>query len=297
MAKVARKLPVARPRERFRSLVRAIEADDEVMVERLVQLSRSHRALAPLALTGGAFAMLLHGLRLLFSDWRLVLVEILPAMWIWLAMADLKLHALHGASFRAIRGPILIPIGLAIVALTAAAFFLNAVFAFAIAHSGRPNIRPAFGAARQQAPAVVVPGAVIGLLLALSTTVVTRWGRPWFGLSLGIVVGAMMVAYVALPARLIGLRPALSKRDKLAASALGGLLSTAVCTPPYLLARLGILLLGSLLIPGIALLAVGATLHAGATGAVRAIKMSAKLTAGRDRGADSPAEGDGLDRG
>jgi hypothetical protein len=284
MAKVAHKLQAVGPRTRLRSLVRVIEADDEVIVDRLLQLSRSHRALAPLGLTAGAFTMLLHGLRLLLSDWHLVVVEILPAMWIWLAMADLKLHVLHGASFRVIRGPVLIPIGLAIVALTAAAFFLNAVFAFAIAQGRRPNIRRSFSAARQRAAAIVVPGAVIGLLLALSATVVTRWGRPWFALSLGIVVGAMMVAYVALPARLIGFRPAHSKRDKLAAGALGGLLSVAVCTPPYLLARLGILLLGSLLVPGVALLAVGATLQAGTTGAVRAIKMSASLTARRDHG-------------
>jgi hypothetical protein len=71
----------------------------------------------------------------------------------------------------------------------------------------------------------------------------------------------------------------LSKRDRLAAGALGGLLSATVCTPPYLLGRLGLLMIGSsaLLVPGIVLFAVGLTLQAGATGAVRAIKMSAKL--------------------
>ena len=64
----------------------------------------------------------------------------------------------------------------------------------------------------------------------------------------------------------------------------GGALSATVCTPPYLLGRLGILMLGSsvLLIPGIFVLALGVTLQAGANGAVRAIKMSATLTtAGR----------------
>jgi hypothetical protein len=57
------------------------------------------------------------------------------------------------------------------------------------------------------------------------------------------------------------------------------------CTPPYLLGRLGILMLGSsalaILIAGIFVLALGVTLQAGATGAVRAIKMSAKLTVTR----------------
>ena len=59
-------------------------------------------------------------------------------------------------------------------------------------------------------------------------------------------------------------------------------LGATVCTPPYLLGRLGLLMLGSkvLLIPGIFVFAIGITLQAGATGAVRAIKLSVSLTAG-----------------
>ena len=124
--------------------------------------------------------------------------------------------------------------------------------------------------------------AAVGLLLGLSTTVATRYGPPWFTLSLGIVIGVMMICYVAVPARLIGGRPARSRRDKLTAGALGATLSATVCTPPYLLARLGLLMLGSqvLRIPGVIVLVTGFTLHAGATGAVRAIKMSASLAVG-----------------
>ena len=86
-----------------------------------------------------------------------------------------------------------------------------------------------------------------------------------------------------MPARLIGAKPARSRRDKLTTSAVGGVLGATVSTPPYLLGRVGLLMLGSkvLLIPGIFLLAVGVTLQAGATGAVRAIKMSASLMAGQ----------------
>ena len=73
------------------------------------------------------------------SNWRLTLVQLLPAMWIWLAMFDLKAHVLHGQSFTVLRGPILIPIILAIIALTVASFFLNAVFAFSIARPGAPR--------------------------------------------------------------------------------------------------------------------------------------------------------------
>jgi len=82
-------------------------------------------------------------------------------------MADLKAHVLHGHSFTVLRGPVLIPIALAIGAITIVCFFLNAV--------SRSRSR--------------------------------CWGRPWFTLSLGIVIAVRMVSYVAVPARLIGVKP------------------------------------------------------------------------------------------
>src|SRR5271157_5718693 len=263
-------------------LIRTIRDGDDAMVEAaVVQLSHRRRILAPLALAVGAVAMLFHGLRLLLSNWRLTLIQILPAMWIWAAMLDLKLHLLHGASFRLIRGPVLIPVMLGVVAITAASFFLNAVFAFAIARPGPPKIRPAFAKARSHARVVLCWGTAVGLLLGFSTVVVVRWGLWWFALSLSIVLGIMMVCYVAVPARLIGVKTTRSRRDKLTATAVGGALGAVVCTPPYLLARVGILMLGSkvLFIPGILVLTIGATLQAGATGAVKTVKMSAKLAA------------------
>ena len=269
---------------RVRSLVAAIQENDEAKIEEAVlRVSRSRRALAPLAFAVGALVLLFDGLRLLLSNWRLALVTVLPAMWIWLAMYDLKGHFLHGRSFHVIRGPILIPICMVIIAITMGAFFLNAVFAFAIAKPGRPEVRPGVAEARRHLTPILVSGAVVGALLAFSTMIVTRWGRPWFGIILSIVVGLMMLSYVAVPARLIGGKPRQSRRDKLTASAVGGAIGATVCTPPYLLGRLGLLMLGSkaLFIPGIFVFALGITLQAGATGAVRAIKMSVSLTAGR----------------
>jgi UPF0716 family protein affecting phage T7 exclusion len=267
-------------------LVAAIQDEDPVLLESVVELSRRRRLFAPLALVVGAFAMLLEGVRLLLSNWRLTLVQILPAMWIWLAMYDLKAHVLHGKSFHALRGPILIPIGLAIVAITAASLFLDAAFAFAIADKLPPKVRTGFRGARDHLPPILISGGALGVLLAVSTTVVTRSGSPWFALSLGIVIALMMIAYVAVPSRLIGMRTTASRRDKLTASAIGGAVGAAVVAPPYLLGRIGILMLGSkvLLIPGIFVLALGLTLQAGATGAVRAVKLSSKLIAGRAAG-------------
>ena len=100
---------------------------------------------------------------------------------------------------------------------------------------------------------------------------------------LGIVIGVMMVAYVALPSRLIGATAAGSRRDKLVASAVSGTLGAVVSAPGYVLGRIGILLLGGwpIVILGVILLAIGFALQAGATGAVKAIKLSARLAAGQ----------------
>lgn len=278
---------------RVRSLVQAIQENDEAKIEAAVlRVSRSHRALAPLALAVSAIVLLFDGVRLLLSNWRLTLVTVLPAMWIWLAMYDLKVHVLHGRSFHVLRGPILIPICLVIIAITMASFFLNAVFAFAIAKGGRPEVRPGVHEASRHRTPILVSGAIVGALLAFSTMIVTRWGRPWFGIVLSVVVGLMMLCYVAVPARLIGGKPRQSRRDKLTTSAVGGAIGATVCTPPYLLGRLGLLMLGSkvLLVPGIFVFAIGITLQAGATGAVRAIKMSVSLTAGRHFREPAPPE-------
>ena len=82
----------------------------------------------------------------------------------------------------------------------------------------------------------------------------------------------MMLTYVTVPARIVGIaKPTGSRRDKMAAALIGGTLGAIICTPPYLLGRLGILLLGShvLFALGVILLALGLTLQAGATGAVK----------------------------
>jgi hypothetical protein len=273
---------------RIRALVDAVREGDETMAEEAVlRLSQSRRWLAPLGLVASAFAMLFDGLKLVFTNWRLTIVQILPAMWIWLMMFDLKAHVLHGKSFHVLRGPIVIPLIATVVAITMACFFLNAVFAFAIATPGPPRVRPGFAGARARLAVVLGWGAAVGLLLGVSTIVVTRWGKPWFGLSLSVVIAVMMITYVAVPSRLIGLKSLHSRKDRLAATAVSGAIGAAVCTPPYLLGRVGLLMLGSkaLLVPGVLLVALGFTLQAGATGAVKAIKMSTKLVGGHRLGA------------
>jgi hypothetical protein len=272
-------------------LVDAIRRSDDAAVERAVlDLSRRRRWLAPLGMIVGAFLMLFQGLKLLITNWRLTLVQIVPAMWIWVAMLDIKIHVLHGRQFHVLRGPLLIPAVLAVTALTAASFYLNGVFAFAISEPGEPRIRPAFAKANQHISAILAWGVSIGAALSFSALIATRWGHWPFVISQGIVVGFMMLCYLAVPARIVGIEKTKNTRDKLAATVVGGAVGAVVCSPPYMLGRLGILMLGwrYLFWVGIVLIVIGATLQTGVTSAVKAVKFSAKLVGSPER--PSPAD-------
>ena len=286
-------------RQRIKStigkLFDAIRSSDDAAVERYVlQLSSTRRWLAPLALIVGAFLMLFQGLKLLVTNWRLTLVQIIPAMWIWVAMLDIKIHVLHTKGFHILRGPVLIPAIIGVTALTAASFYLNGVFAFAISVPGKPVIRPAFASANQHMRTILAWGVTVGLALSFSALIATRWG-PWsFVIAQSIVVGIMMLCYLAVPARMVGIdtKAGRSRRDKLAATCVGGAVGAVVCSPPYTLGRLGILMLGwhGLFWLGIILIVIGATLQTGVTSAVKAVKFSAKLVGkpSKDAGAGAP---------
>jgi hypothetical protein len=274
--------PVSRLRQfaaRIGEFVRAVEDADEARIEAaVVKMSESHVLFRPLALAISAFVLLFDSLRLILTNWRLLLIQLLPALWIWLAMAILRAYVLYDQDLDEIYGLQIVPVFLVVIAITIASFFLNATFAFAIMRPGAP-IRPALVEARTHLGQIVFYGLVVGFLLGIATTVAPRWGSPWFSIFLGAVIGLMMVAYVAVPARIIGAKPTYSRRERMLTTVVSGVLGVTVSLPPYLLGRLGFLMLGSdvLRIPGIILVAIGVTLEAGATGAVRAIKLSAGL--------------------
>ena len=63
-------------RQLVRRLIAAIRDNDDRQVEEAVlQLARTRKVFAPLALAVGAFVMLFSGLRLLVTNWRLMLVQ------------------------------------------------------------------------------------------------------------------------------------------------------------------------------------------------------------------------------
>ncbi len=259
--------------------MRSVEQGDESMVEEVLRLSSSRRLFAPLAYLVGAFAMLLEGLRRLLHDWRVVPIELLPAVWLWLVMYDLRLQVLKGSSFHSAHEQDLVAVAILIVGVTVTALFLNVVFAFALDAGRSSPLGESLRAARERSRTIVLVGVVVGALLALSVTAGARLSHGLFTLSLGVSVGLLMVVYLSLPSRLLRLDVRRPRRDRLAASAIGATLSVLVTAPFYVLSRIGLLMVGStvLAIPGYLLLTVGVLFQAGGVGAVRAIRMSSAL--------------------
>jgi hypothetical protein len=108
-----------------------------------------------------------------------MLVQALPAMWLWAATYDLKAKVLRGQPFHDIRGPVVLVLFAAVVLITIAAFYLNAAFAFAISQPGSPALRVGFSQARQHVRAVTGWGTGVGMALAVATMLAPRWG--WAG--------------------------------------------------------------------------------------------------------------------
>ncbi len=275
----------ARPKQQ-RALVRLIravaEVDPAAMESASRQLGESRRILAPLGWAAGTIVLLIKGVKLLILNWRLSVIQLVPAAWVWLAMWDLKRHLLHGESFRHLPLAAILALAAAVVVFTIAAFWCNTIFAFAIDGPPPPRIAPAFRQARQRRSMIVTSGLVVGSALAFAVVVVPRIAGVWlFSLILGLVLAVMLISFVAVPARIIGVKPQkLPPKQSLGRVAVGGTLSAVAMGPGYLLGRIGLILLGlqHLHVLGFALLSVGTALYAAGMSSVKAVKLSMKLT-------------------
>src|SRR5262245_31286842 len=127
------------------SAARAVADADPIAVESSARdLGESRPYLAPVAWAAGAIVLLIRGLKLLALNWRLSLIELVPAAWVWVVMWDLRQHNLRSDAFRDVTvGGLTVLVLLSVVA-SIAAFWCNTVFAFAIGHA-RPRIRAAAG--------------------------------------------------------------------------------------------------------------------------------------------------------
>jgi hypothetical protein len=294
---VADQPPPAGLRARIVAVARAVADADPAEIEATArQLGESRRYLAPVAWAAGAIVLLIRGVKLLVLNWRLSLIELVPAAWVWIVMWDLRQHALRGETFRDVTVRDIADLTLITVAASIAAFWCNTVFAFAITHP-KPRIVLAMRQAKSYAGRIAVAGTGMGIVLAASAVTIPRIDSDLpFLLAIVAVYSLMLISFVVVPARILGV-----KKHKEGAKAIvgrwtvGGALSAIAMTPGFLLDRVGIILLGipGLHLVGLVLLSIGTALYAAGMSSVKAVELSMKLDTPADVVADGPEEGAG----
>lgn len=262
-------------------LARAVGDADAIEIEAAVrQLGESRRYLTPVGWAAGASVLLIRGIKLLFMNWRLSLVELVPAAWVWIVMWDLKRHSLRGAAFREMTFGGIVLLAVIAIGITIIAIWCNTVFAFAV-DTYPPKLGPAVRRAKTDLAMIVGAGLVIGVLLAFAAIVLPRIGPTWlYIITIGAVLALMLINFVAVPARIIGLRrQRLPPRQAVGSWLAGGALSAVAMGPGFLLDRIGLIMLGvpGLHVLGFLLLSIGTALYAAGMSSVRAVKLSMKL--------------------
>ena len=266
---------------RFVQMAMAVaDADPEEVRRSARQLGSSRAYLSPVAWAAGTIVLLLRGIKLLLLNWRLTLIQIVPALVVWFAMYDVRVHALHRKDFRDLSPGWIAAIVAVCVVLCIASFWCNTVFAFAI-DVLPPRIGPAIRRTNERWRPVVVAGVVLGLLLGWAVAIVPRLDRYlYFSAVLLGVIGIMVVAFVAVPARILARRQRkLPPREALGRTMVGWALSFVVMTPGFVLDRLGLILMGipRLRLVGFIVLSVGTALYAAGMSSVKAVKLSIRL--------------------
>jgi hypothetical protein len=289
--------PPARRRLRWQALahaVAAVRSTDPASVESaLKDLGGRRRWLAPLVYAAGTVAIVFDGVLLLLRNWRLTLLQLFPAVWIWVMTWNMKNHFVSKPKFSTSE---VIPIAVGVLFAAQVAYWCNATFAYTISREDSNDIKGAFREARGHwrligGLALLTGGAQAAIWLALP-----RLQADWLWVALLVMFVVQVYLFIAIPCWLVGARKTGSRRDRTTQSVTTGVLGGVASMPGFLLNRIGWLLLGSgpLGIVGGALVAIGAVLHVTASSSVRVVKLSLRLR--RDDRAPASARTDGADR-
>ena len=264
----------------LRAAVAAVRSTDPATVEATVrELGRRHRRLVPLAYAAGTVAIVFDGIVLLVRNWRLTLLQLLPAVWIYVMTWNLRTHLLKGNEL----DPAIAPVAAVAVLITAqAAYWCNATFGFVMVQPTEADIGAAFREARPHWRFIGSLALLTGAAQAAVWLLLPQASLRWFWIALLTMFVVQVYLFVAIPSWLIGVRPTGTRRERAMQSLTTGVLSGVAATPGFLFNRIGLLLLGVGVLwwVGVAILAISAVLHVTASSSVRVVKMSVRLHEG-----------------
>lgn len=270
------------PTSRWRSLVHAVAAlrstDPATVESALTDLAARDRWLKPLAYAAGTVAVVFDGVLILARHWRLTLLQLVPAVWVWVMSWNLRNHILARADATTAAA---VAIGIGIVLTAQISYWCNATFGYTMAQGEKTDIRAAFAEARPHWRLVGGLALLTGAIQATIAIAIPRTEARWLWLALLLMFLVQIYLFIAIPAWLLGVRKTGTRRERIARSATTGVLSGVAATPGFLLNRIGLLLLGtSLFWVGVVIVSIGAVLHVTASSSVRVVKLSLRLRPG-----------------
>jgi hypothetical protein len=258
--------------------VQAVRSTDPSTVESALRdLGGRRRWLVPLVYAAGTVAVVFDGVLLLLRNWRLSLLQVTPAVWIWVMTWNLRHHFVEKTTIPAGAA---VAIAVAVLLAAQVAYWCNATFAFTIAQSGTSDIRDAFREARGHARLIGGLALLTGGVQAGIWLVMPHLNTHWLWLALLLMFVVQVYLFIAIPCWLLGVGKTGSRRERTTQSATTGILSGVAAMPGFLLNRIGLLVLGAGTLGlgiGVALVAIGAVLHVTASTSVRVVKLSVRL--------------------
>jgi hypothetical protein len=207
----------------------AVRATDPARAQEIIsELSGRSRWLTPLAYIAGTLAVVFDGIALLLKSWRLTLLQLVPAAWIYAMTWNIRSHLF------AHRNPptahvVVIAVGARVVAQVA--YWCNATLAFTLTQDGVPKITPAFAEARTHWRAISGLALITGSLQAVIWLVLPQWRLSVFWLALVGMFVVQIYLFVALPAWLLVVRRTGTRQERGLQSLTTAALSGIAVTP------------------------------------------------------------------
>ncbi len=258
------------------------DADPEQIEATAKQLGSSRRYLAPVAWVAGMLVLVVRGIKLLLTNWRLLLVELVPATWVWVTMWDLRREGLRAPPLQKVTvEEVLLTVGFASV-WALAALWCNCVFGFAITQR-HAHLRPAIHHTWPHRWRLLAAALVVGTGVCAGFAFIPRLDSIWiYAGAVWAMYGIMLSSLVVMPAWVIGIpRHRFGPVETVQRWVTGWALAAVAMTPGFVVARLGGLLLdvrrGQFEVLGYVLLTVGAILYAAGLSSVKAVTLSMKL--------------------
>ena len=256
--------------------------DDELLAA--IGRVRVGRALhGPLHFLADAVLLVLHSVLLLVGNWRHLVLELVPAVWI-AVLWDWRFHVVEGNELVEVRGAWAAVIAVGVVLATVVSYWCNVAFVHA-ALGPRPSLRGALREAGRHRRLILGAGLAVGALHAWVSVRGPVRGLPTVTIGLGLVALLDLYLYSALPGQALGLdRRRASPREYVATTVTSGALSMAISLPGVTLALVAHALLGTsvLRVLGVVVLAVAVLLQVAASSSSRAVSMWSRLLADPD---------------